>query len=123
MDRDCVRELLRDRAGLGRARVLCSRCGLTEDTGPCCGCARCFCASCCEYHFDANSLEYFLGLRLEPARAEDGQPVDPLQVLVNSKTPRRPWLPRAWRSLSNRASNARRTARCALESLATCPRE
>jgi len=73
-DRDQVREILRTRVGAERPRPLCSRCGLTEDTGPCCGCARYFCASCCEYHFDANSPEYCLGLRMEPARPRRGRP-------------------------------------------------
>jgi hypothetical protein len=58
---------------------------LTKDTGPCGGCARYFCIDCCESHFDTNSPEYCLGLRIDRAGALNGQLVDPLQVLVGSK--------------------------------------
>jgi hypothetical protein len=69
----------------GEAAPLCSRCGLTEDTGLCPGCQKYFCADCTEPHFAANGPEYCPGLRIGPARAENGQLVDPLLMLLGTK--------------------------------------
>src|SRR5262245_61592784 len=84
-DRNLARGVLRDWAGLKRPHPLCSRCGLPEETGPCPGCQKYFCADCAEPHFDVHNAEYCVGLRIESPRAENGQHLDPLQLLVNAK--------------------------------------
>ena len=71
--RDFVRSMLRSEPGLKRPRVVCSRCNLREETGPCPGCQKYFCADCCEPHFAEDGPEYCLGLRIIPASNTDCQ--------------------------------------------------
>jgi len=79
-NRNEARRILRDR--VTRARSRCSRCRLTNETGPCPGCQKYICVDCAGPHFNENSPEYCLALL---PTTDDGQQVDPLQRLVTAK--------------------------------------